>query len=238
MTDWVIQRQFLRAKRDCIVRSLSMVPPDKRAMVIKSIKDKPYMSSTRYMLRQHFPAWPDVMIEDFGTCLIHDLNAIRNARSSLARTGRELYDPLKQHWAQSLEIIQRAFRMARPSGVGVEPERTTGKTGIIGSTHSANRAHYKIKLSPAYKRVTDKIGTTVYKHYVILDGFLAMKPFEDGEIWCCEVEDTKARQRKTIYLGRHMQDYVAHVRMSTCIGFLEKEVAKKCIAEMRAGEGD
>jgi len=240
MTDWAIQRQFLLAKRECLMRVLNMLPADKRALVIKSIKDKPYMSATRYMLRQHFPDWPDVMIEDFGTCLIHDFNAVRNSRNSLARLGRDWYDPLKMHWVKSLEAIQQAFRMARPSGATVEPERTVGRTGITGSAPFANgkRTAYKVKLSPSYKRFTDKIGITVYKHHVILSGFLALKPFEDGEIWCCEVEDTKARERKTIYIGRHMHDYVAHVRMSTCIGSLEKEVAKKCIAEMRAGEGD
>ena len=233
MTNWVIHREFLRTKRECFSRLLNMVPPKLRAPLAKEIKAKAYMSAIRYFLRANLPAWPDVMIEDFGGSLIHDYTSIRNARGSLSRMGRGEYDPLKQHWVDSLETIQRAFRSARPSGAGVEAVRTSGKTHKLGSVMSVGRPQFKIALSPAYKRTTDRIGTTTYKHYVILNGFVVLEPFEDGKVWCCEVEDAKERKPKTIYLGRHGDDFVAHSNLAACITFLEKVVTKKCMLAMR-----
>lgn len=233
MTDWVILRQFLRTKKRNLNSLFALMPRPERAKVAKELKEKAYDSAMRYALRSRFPAWPDVMIEDFGGSLIRDYNAVKNARNTFRRVGRADYNPVKNHWEDSLETIRRAFRAARPMGAAVEAEVGRGKTRLLGSVVSLNRPRFDISLSPAYKRTTDRIGTTTYKHYVILSGFLVLEPFEDGKVWCCEVVDTKERKPKTIYLGRHDEDLVAHSNLAACITALEKVVTKKCMLAMR-----
>lgn len=238
MTNWVVQRKFLKIEREAFAALLSIIPGDKRALVMNEVKQKPYASAVRYFLRNHFPDWPDAMIEDYGNSLLRGFNAIRNARNTARWSSQPFYSPLKRAWSQSLEDIQWAFRSARPSGTTVEAEMTIGKTTITGSLQSGRRVTYKMLLSPAYKRLTDKIGIKVYKHYVILEGFLVMKPFDGGEIWCCRVEDTKKQERKTVYIGRNEDDFVAHSNLAACITYLEKAVATKCLLAFRGGGED
>lgn len=233
MTNWVILQQFLRTKQRSLQSLFDLIPRPARAHVAKVMKDKTHDSAIRYALRERFPAWPDVVIEDFGGSLIRDYNAVRNARRTVQRVGKTDYNPVQKHWDESLETIQRAFRTARPAGAAVEGTMTSGKTHRIGSVNSMGRPTFSIAISPAYKRTTDRIGTTTYKDYVILSGFLVLEPFEDARVWCCEVEDAKKREHKTIYLGRHDEDFVAHSNIAACITALEKVVAKKCIAAMR-----
>jgi hypothetical protein len=233
MTDWVILQQFLRTKERSLKSLFDLVPSAKRVKVAKAMKEKTYDSAIRYALREHFPAWPDVVIEDFGGSLIRDYNAVRNARRTVQRVGKADYNPVQKHWDESLETIRRAFRTARPAGAAVECAMTRGKTHKIDSVMSVGRPIFNIALSPAYKRTTDRIGTTTYKNYVILSGFLVLEPFEDARVWCCEVEEAKERKHKTIYLGRHDEDFVAHTNLAACITNLEKVVTKKCIAAMR-----
>ena len=238
MTNWVILQQFLRIKQRSLRSLFDIIPREKRVKVVKAMKEKTYDSAIRYALREHFPAWPDVVIEDFGGSLIRDYNAVRNARRTVQRVGKADYNPVQKHWEESLETIRRAFRTARPAGAAVECTMTSGKTHRIDSVMSVGRPIFNIALSPAYKRITDRIGITTYKHYVILSGFLVLEPFEDGKVWCCEVEEAKRREQKTIYLGRHGDDFVAHSNLAACITALEKVVTKKCIAAMKGGVED
>jgi hypothetical protein len=241
MINRIVQIRFLVAKRECLNRLLAIAPADKRVALIKEVKAKAYGSAVRYFLRANFPSWPDVMIEDYSTALISDYTSIKNARASLAKERAGKYDPLSRHWDASLEVIRRAFRSARPRGAGVEGQRTSGATSLVGSVMSVGRPSFTIALSPAYKRLTDRIGVTYYKHYAILGGFKVLEPFENSEVWCCNVVDTKERQTKTIYLGRYgteqdEREYVAHSNLAACITYLEKVVTNKCMAAMRGGE--
>jgi hypothetical protein len=241
MIDRIVQRRFLAAKRECLNRLLALAPADKRVALIKKVKAKAYGSAVRYYLRANFPSWPDVMIEDYGSALINDYTSIKNSRTSLASSGKAGYDPIEKHWEDSLETIRRAFRTARPSGAGVEGQKTSRKTYAIGSVMAIQRPVFTIAISPAYKRLTDRIGTTFYKNYVILSGFHVLAPFDDAEVWCCDVMDAKERKTKTIYLGRHGAkgdeiDFVAHTNLAACITAIEKVVAKKCMLAMRGEE--
>ncbi len=234
MTDWVIHRQFLRTKRQNLNATLGLLPAPHRGLFMKEVAKKPYGSALRYYLRERVPSWPDAMIEDFASSILAEYNAIRNARGVYVRKDKNApVKPFESDMLQSRELINRAFRYARPSGCATEIHFTTGKTGILGAAVSGTGRAYKIRLSPAYKRLIDKIGVCAYRHNVILNGFLVLKPFDDASIWCCEVEDTKKIERKTIYLGRYKNDTVGHSVLASCLTALEKVVAQKCIAEMR-----
>jgi hypothetical protein len=236
-----IQQLFLRAKRQHLAGFINLVPADRRLLLIRVLIEKDYPSALRYFLRQHFPAWHDVLIEDFSTAILHDLKAIRNARHDITDGGFArlkargiVFRPLSRHQEASEKLIKDAFLEARPSGVNVKPENSCGRTRVLEITSKSPCETYSVALSPGYSHFINKIGTAAHGHYVILSGSLVLKPFDGVEIWRCEVADTRKRKQRTVYIGRcrrwpYGSFYASHARLEACLSTIEGIAARRAL---------
>jgi hypothetical protein len=245
MAERLIQQQFLRAKREHLAGFINLVPADKRLLLIKELMEKNYPSAMRYFMRQHFPTWRDSMIEDFTQSILHDFNAIKNARRDITEGGYAqfaargiVFSPLSKHQEASERLIKRAFCDARPSGVNVKHQKTCGKTRVIDIVPKHLGDTYSIALSSGYSHFIGKIGTVAHRHYVILSGVLVMKPFDGVEMWCCEVADTRRRMQRSVYIGRCSRGrygsfYASHARFEACLSAIEGIAAGRALSAVK-----
>jgi hypothetical protein len=144
-----------------------------------------------------------------------------------------------KHKIASEETIRRAFRDARPSYAACNFTPTTNRSRLTKVVTPGKRPVFHVDLSPGYARFIKKIGFSSCKQHVILSGYLVMKPFDGGEVWCCEVADTQKNEQRSMFVGliREPDGGVipfVHSKLGGCLTPIEKVATDKALKAMKA----